>query len=209
MVYIFGMIIPYLLGSIPSAWVLVKLTTGKDLRAIGTGNIGAMNSYDVTGKKWIGIVVFLMDALKGAIAVLLVRIFMHNDVMAVELAAFWVVLGHNLSIFLKGKGGRGLSTTAGAFILINPIVVIIWGIIWSLIMLRIKRNVHIANSVATIITPILLIFITDYFLKIFFFIPNMSRHDLVILTVCVCVVILIRHIKPLKDYFKKGKDNKD
>jgi len=96
-------IIGYLMGTIPGAFILVKLVSGKDIRDIGTGNVGAMNSYDVTNKKWIGIAVFFIDLLKGILAVCIAKFISHNDITAVYLAGFFSVLGHNFNIFLINK----------------------------------------------------------------------------------------------------------
>lgn len=90
----------YLIGSIPFAFLLLKWTTGKDIRTLGTGNVGAMNSYDVTGSKLIGITVGVLDALKGAAAVIVAQTYFSEGLSGTALlgpkmwATFFAVLGH-------------------------------------------------------------------------------------------------------------------
>lgn len=117
-----GLLLSYLLGSIPSAYIAGKLTKGIDLREHGSGNLGATNVYRVLGAK-VAAVVFLADLLKGAIPVLLFSgwtVASHVDHwrFAYGLAA---ILGHVRPIFLLGKGGgKGVATAAGVFFALAP-----------------------------------------------------------------------------------------
>jgi len=117
-----GLLLSYLLGSIPSAYIAGKLTKGIDLREHGSGNLGATNVYRVLGAK-VAAVVFLADLLKGAVPVLLFpgwTVASHVDHwrFAYGLAA---ILGHVRPIFLLGKGGgKGVATAAGVFFALAP-----------------------------------------------------------------------------------------
>ncbi|OGU14257.1 MAG: hypothetical protein A2X61_16720 [Ignavibacteria bacterium GWB2_35_12] len=196
-------LLSYLLGSIPWAFIIVKVFYSEDLRKKGTGNIGAMNSFEITGKKWIGIAVFILDFLKGIASILLAKIISNDNTTIISLAGFFVILGHNFSVFMKFKGGRGLSSAVGVSLMINPLLFIIWALIWVIEFRLIKRNVHIANSAATVLLPAILIIIPENLLMKLMFIPNFSREMLIFITIAICILILIRHIKPLFELFKK------
>jgi acyl phosphate:glycerol-3-phosphate acyltransferase len=113
-------IVSYLLGSIPFGYLLVRLVTGEDVRASGSGNIGATN---VARKSpLLGIATLLLDAAKGLTAVYLARLVFsgpHRHLI-MTVAAFFAVLGHLFPIWLKFRGGKGVATSLGAFLLITP-----------------------------------------------------------------------------------------
>ena len=100
----------YLLGSIPFGLVLVRMAGLGDIRAIGSGNIGATNVLR-TGRKGLALSTLILDGGKGAIAVLVARFVLGEDV--VPLAGFAAVLGHNFPVWLNFKGGKGVATTIG------------------------------------------------------------------------------------------------
>lgn len=139
----------YLIGSIPFAYLLVSLFSGKDIRQEGTGNVGAMNAFDVTGSKLLGVAVMALDALKGAVAVMAAKDLFEGSDVATQLAAFSATLGHCYPIWLKFRGGRGLATAAGATLLFAPSIAISWCVVWALAWLYSKR-LHFCNISATI-----------------------------------------------------------
>ncbi|MCL5991463.1 MAG: glycerol-3-phosphate acyltransferase [Bacteroidetes bacterium] len=196
-------LLSYLLGSIPWAFIIVKVFYSEDLRKKGTGNIGAMNSYDITGKKWIGIAVFILDCFKGAGVILIARLLSNDNVIIISLAGFFVVLGHNFSVFMKFKGGRGLSSAVGVSLMINPLLIIIWTSLWVIEFMLIKRNVHIANAAATVLSPAFLIIIKENLIMKIMMIPNFSGEILFYLTIAICILILIRHVQPIYELIKK------
>ncbi len=194
-------VISYLIGSVPSAYIIVKLATGNDLRKMGTGNIGAMNSYDETKKKWIGITVFLMDCAKGIIAVIISR-FLFNEFAGLAFGAIFAVVGHNFSIFLKFKGGRGLATGTGAMMLINPIFVLVWVVLYELSIHLVNNNIHISCVIATIISPLLIFFIPESLFNITSTGGQIPITQLFYCTSAICVIILLKHIEPIYDLMK-------
>jgi Predicted membrane protein len=117
--YLIIFALSYIVGSIPFAYIIVRLFFRKDISKEGSGNVGAMNSYEVTGRKWVGFLVFLFDFLKGISVVLISRYLIPDDDFAILAASFSVVLGHNFSLFLRFKGGKGLATSAGVLLLIH------------------------------------------------------------------------------------------
>jgi acyl phosphate:glycerol-3-phosphate acyltransferase len=119
----------YLLGSIPFAQVLAR-ANGVDLRNTGTGNIGAGNLALSVGRKW-GLLAAFLDGLKGLIPVLIARYGLGLGLAASGMAGLAAVAGHNWSIFMKGRSGRGLATAAGLIVGLDP-VLIVWVGGWSL-----------------------------------------------------------------------------
>jgi glycerol-3-phosphate acyltransferase PlsY len=199
MIFIAVAIIAYLIGAIPFALILVKSITGANVINEGTGNVGAMNSYDITGKKWIGITVFFLDMLKGAVAILMGYIIGSGSYSFIAIAGLFVILGHNYNIFLGLKGGRGLASGAGIFLMINPLPIIHWCMMWLAGYYIIKRNVHIANGIAIAGMPIL-IFSTPVEMINFFNVINIENVDYFkIHCLILAIVVLLSHIKPIKE----------
>ncbi len=120
----------YLLGSLPSAYLLVRLVRGADVRTVESGSVGALNAFRATGRTWIGLVVLVVDAAKGALAVLLAG--GGAGILTQALAATMAVLGHTRPIWLRGRGGKGLATAAGGLSVITPVAVPLWGVVWAL-----------------------------------------------------------------------------
>ncbi|MCS6988312.1 MAG: glycerol-3-phosphate acyltransferase [Chloroherpetonaceae bacterium] len=179
----------YLFGSIPFAYLLVSMFSGKDIRNEGTGNVGAMNAFDVTGSKALGIAVMILDAFKGVVAVLAAKdLFDAND-YAMQLATLSATLGHCYPIWLKFRGGRGLATAAGATLMFVPSVFVAWCVVWSLAWLYSKR-LHFCNISATIS----LLLIEPIFLPVNFY-PFL---------VLLVGLVLLRHRDVMKTAFKGG-----
>jgi len=107
--------VAYLLGSIPFGYVIVKLTAGRDVRAAGSGNIGATNVGRVAGK-FAGIVTLGLDVAKGYAAVWVAQRLMHSDVAWMMAAAVFAVAGHMFPVWLKFRGGKGVATGVGVFL---------------------------------------------------------------------------------------------
>jgi glycerol-3-phosphate acyltransferase PlsY len=148
----------YLLGSVPSALFVVWLMTGKDVRDLGSGNIGATNATRVGGLR-AGVVVTILDVAKGALPVWAMSVFHPASgwLAATMLAA---VVGHCYPVWLKFRGGKGVATAFGAFLVLSP-----WsaaaGIVLWLIVLLIWRRVSLASMVASAAFPPLLVMIDD------------------------------------------------
>ena len=115
----------YLIGSIPVGYLLTRYATGKNIWEHGSGNIGSTNVKRIAGKK-IAVITQLLDMLKGLLPVSLYLLFFSNN----GASSFWVygvalaaILGHDFSVFLKFKGGKGVNTTLGASVLLAPVAV--------------------------------------------------------------------------------------
>jgi glycerol-3-phosphate acyltransferase PlsY len=119
----------YLVGSIPSAQLLARLK-GVDLRQVGSGNIGAGNLTHSVGPQW-GLTAGVFDGLKGLVPVLLARYVLDMGLAASGMAGLAAVIGHCWSIFVRGRAGRGLATSAGLVFVLDP-VLLVWIGGWSL-----------------------------------------------------------------------------
>lgn len=140
----------YLLGSIPSAYILGKLIKGIDIREHGSGNVGATNAFRVLGK-WVALVVLLFDALKGILGVLFAQKV--GGPWFVVFAALVVMAGHNYSVFLGFKGGRGVATGAGILIALSPKTVIFAVLIFASVLWTTKY-VSLSSIIAALSVPI-------------------------------------------------------
>ncbi len=144
-------VLGYLIGSIPTAYLFGRYSTGRDIRRMGDANMGAANAYRVLGPR-IGIAVYLLDAIKGALTVLIAQWF-HLSQVYVFAAGIAVVAGHNFPIFLRFRGGRGESTTIGILYVVNPISTLIMTVP-TVLTLIISRNVIITSAFLFIILPV-------------------------------------------------------
>ena len=151
-------VIAYLIGSIPTGYLLVKKLKGLDIREIGSGSTGATNVKRVLGTKWF-LVVMLIDALKGYLPVLVaVRWFNFQicyDVTPVLVGAA-AIIGHSKSVFLKFTGGKSVATTIGTYIALNPIVGLIVTAIWAVISYATKY-ISLGSVIAVCLSPLLII----------------------------------------------------
>jgi glycerol-3-phosphate acyltransferase PlsY len=109
----------YLLGGIPFGYLLVKWRTGEDVRAAGSGNIGATNVLRTTGRA-MGIATLLLDVAKGFVAVWAMARFSDRDPVWMSLAALAVMAGHAFPVFLKFQGGKAVASFIGAFLYLSP-----------------------------------------------------------------------------------------
>jgi glycerol-3-phosphate acyltransferase PlsY len=190
MQYLLSAIIGYLFGSIPTAYILLKKTSGIDVTTAGTGNVGAMNSYEVTNSKTIGIMVLVIDFLKGMIPVFIVLYLL-------DLTFFIASLSLLFNPWLNFKGGRGLATAAGGSAVIFPFLLVAWIIFWILSYL-IKKDIHLANILATVLS--LISVLSFYNVIIPFAYPQpVLVNELLLFTSAGLFIIFIKHIKPLKD----------
>ena len=140
-----GGIAGYLIGSIPSAYLITRWKTGIDLRHEGSKNIGARNAFEVTGNKSIGSIVLVLDLMKGLLPVLVSEFVGCSDALAILIPA--LVLGHCYPVWLKFHGGRGLATIAGAVLLVNPFAIVFWLLVYF-VAARLSKHVHFATIVA-------------------------------------------------------------
>jgi len=156
-------IISYLMGSIPFGLILTKIFLNKDIREIGSGNIGATNALR-TGNKAIGYSTLLLDILKAVAPVIYVKIFYQDFLYIASLCAF---LGHVFPIWLKFKGGKGVATYVGILFAINFYFGIIFAISWF-VTFFISKFSSLSSLVGSASIPIYLLILTQFDQVIFF-----------------------------------------
>jgi acyl phosphate:glycerol-3-phosphate acyltransferase len=146
--------ISYLLGSMPFGYLLVRMFTGEDVRTSGSGNIGATNVARKSPA--LGIATLLLDAAKGLVAVLLARALSSGPQqrLIMTTAAFFAVLGHLFPVWLKFRGGKGVATSLGAFILLTPKSILCMVVVFLIIAIAF-RYVSLASVCAAVAFPLL------------------------------------------------------
>jgi acyl phosphate:glycerol-3-phosphate acyltransferase len=176
MIWLGILLLGYLLGSVPSGYLVAK-SQGIDIRQHGSGNIGATNVLRVMGKKW-GYLVFACDVLKGFLAVklagALAAVGGPTDVaLGSVLGAVACILGHNYTVWLKFKGGKGIATSAGVLLgLFPPTVILAVLVIWLVVFL-VGRYVSLASICAALSLPVAVFLLltrsgTDFWLRFWF-----------------------------------------
>ena len=204
----------YLLGSIPFG-VLIARAHGKDLRAIGSGNIGATNVARALGRKW-AYVCFVLDVLKGAIPMLatfpLVRaLSSQSETGKAALLWLWLavgcaaILGHVFPVYLKFKGGKGVSTSFGVALGLWPYFTVpaLVAIAMWIVTVLIGRYVSLASITASVTFPLVLILTI-------LFVPSWDFTDLWPLLIAACIIplmVIIRHRENLQRLIS-GTENK-
>jgi acyl phosphate:glycerol-3-phosphate acyltransferase len=197
-----GIFISYIIGSVPTAYIFCRLLKGVDIRFHGSGNVGATNALRVLGRGP-GILVLILDILKGFVAVTFLGNLIRSGAQVIPDETLRVFLGlscisgHNWTIFLRFKGGKGMATTFGVLLGLSvniPGLRLIFGLIvltWLLIFV-ILRIVSIASVLTGISLPIYMIIFKQ---------PN----ALIALSFLLCIFIILRHSSNLKRFFQ-GKE---
>lgn len=178
----------YLSGSIPFGYILTKRSTGLNILKEGSGNIGSTNVGRIAGKK-IALAVQLLDMLKGLIPVSLVFFLQKFEIVDfpgyfIFFQAFTTILGHDFSIFLRFRGGKGVNTTLGATVLLAPLSVICAVTVYYFIKWRFKYVSSGSLALAITLTVATVAIYPDYYLWAYLF-------------ACSCLIV-IRHIPNLR-----------
>lgn len=203
--YLISLTIGYLIGSFPTAFIILKKSHGLDITQTGSGNVGALNSYQVTKSKRIGLLVLIIDFLKGFLSVMLTILLFGPEFIFPILTITAAVFAHCYSPWLKFKGGKGLVTAAGGFFGLSIPVFVVWSILWSVFYL-IRRDINLANLYASIITAIFSVFGFSVINK-YSFIHAESDFEFSFFVSIVMLIIISKHISSLKESFIKSKIN--
>ncbi|QPA23447.1 glycerol-3-phosphate 1-O-acyltransferase PlsY [Mammaliicoccus fleurettii] len=174
----------YLIGSIPSGYLIGKIFFKKDIREYGSGNTGATNSFRVLGKP-AGFAVTFFDIFKGFIVVFLPALF--NVEIHGLLVGIFAIIGHVYPIYLKFRGGKAVATSAGVLLAVNPILLLILALIFFII-LKLTKYVSLSSIIAAICCVIGSFFISDYIL--------------LITSIAVSVLLIYRHSSNIKRIIK-------
>ena len=164
-----AIVIAYLLGSIPFGYLIVRATQSADIRETGSGGTGATNVSRRAGKA-AGVLTLVLDALKGAAAVAIAKVILGlpfcglaAHIAQVENANWWVaaaaiavILGHIFPVWLRFRGGKGVATGVGVFLVLAPIAVAVAGVIFVLVVWR-TRYVSLGSIVAAAAIPLIML----------------------------------------------------
>jgi glycerol-3-phosphate acyltransferase PlsY len=168
-------LLSYLLGSIPTAYLMGRMIKGIDIREHGSGNPGATNVFRVVGKT-AGTVTLAIDAVKGYLPVILAKHFLPELPAAGILAGLAAIAGHNWTVFLNFKGGKGVATSGGVFLALTPVPMLV-SIGFFLVAFFISGHVSVGSIVAALTFPPVLWLTTHS--------PSMTA------IACICAAILI------------------
>lgn len=200
MEYNISLILGYLIGSIPFAYLVMKKSLGVDISKAGTGNVGAMNSYEVSNSRIIGIIVLILDAAKGVASAYIPMLFFPGEFTLSALALLGAVFAHCYNPWINFKGGRGLATSAGGAAVIFPLMLLSWIILYCIVYFM-RRDIHVSNILASLLSMILFINISSISYK-YTYPPAQSSTELVIFIAALMMLILIKHIEPLNVLLK-------
>jgi acyl phosphate:glycerol-3-phosphate acyltransferase len=202
MIWLAIILLCYLIGSFPSGYLVGK-SQGIDIRRHGSGNIGATNVLRVMGKKW-GYLVFFSDSLKGFIAVK-VGVWLASSAgaeatLAAVVAGICCIIGHNYTVWLRFKGGKGIATSIGVLLAIVPtMIVLIVLVVWLAVFL-VWKYVSLASICAALSLPVAV-------LALFPFVAHGNYWVLVVFSLIVAALAVWRH-RPNIDRLLQGKENR-
>jgi acyl phosphate:glycerol-3-phosphate acyltransferase len=182
----------YLIGGLPFGYWFVRLTAGKDIRSMGSGNIGATNVHRTQGTK-AGIIVLLLDILKGFLAVWLAARLTGDSQLAVASAAAAVMLGHCYPVFLGFKGGKAVATFIGAFLFLTPLALVCTTIAFILVV-SVSRYISLGSIVGAVVFP----------LAVWFF--EHAPREIIAASLFASVLVIYRH-KTNIARLRAGKEN--
>lgn len=194
-------VLGYLLGSLPTAYLLVRWKTRADIRESGSGNVGTLNSYQVSRSYWLGLAVLLIDLAKGALAVFIAQKTFGNGFDPAATAGIAAVIGHNYPLWLGFRGGRGLAPAAGALLVLGWPVVAAWLLLWGGAYLLL-REVNVANAAASLALLALALILPASWLQELFGMDT-SPWFMRAFGVILMGVILVRLIQPVREYWKR------
>jgi len=192
----------YLIGSIPTAFLFVRWKSHVDIRTVGSGNVGTLNSYEVTKSKLVGVAVLVADFLKGVAAVHLASVFAPGaGFAALAVGGVAAVVGHNYPVWLRFKGGRGLATAAGVLISLQWLFVAFWGVWWA-IGFWLTRKVNVGNVVGCLAILLVALLLPEHLLAPL--LPAGAEDgEFRLFGVVLIGVVLIKHVAPVKQYLEE------
>ncbi len=209
---LFVVVLSYIIGSIPTGLLIGKLVKGIDIREHGSGNMGGTNVFRVIGKRF-GILVILLDALKGAIAVILVARLFFGDVPFTNVTPFddftliqifagvAAVIGHIWTIFAEFKGGKGIATALGFLITIITIDMLVAIGVFVLVV-SVSRYISLGSILAAISVPLIMIVRSNIF-----HVDIQGYHTILPFAIALALLVLYTHRTNIDRLFK-GNENR-
>ncbi|MBR3674342.1 MAG: glycerol-3-phosphate 1-O-acyltransferase PlsY [Clostridia bacterium] len=200
--YILMALVAYLIGSVNFSVIISKRIAGFDVRERGSGNAGTTNMLRSVGKGPAALTLIL-DIAKGLVAILIAFLIGKisdeaNAAVLVQLAGFFVVLGHTFPVFFGFKGGKGVATSLGVLLFINPLIGLIC-LVFALAVMAFTRMVSLGSIMAAILFPVLTLFIKDNYIA--------DGYTYVFFGIAMAVLVIFNHRSNLKRIYT-GKENR-
>ena len=181
---IIALFIAYILGSIPTSYIMGKLIKGIDIRDFGSGNVGATNALRILGTK-VGVFTLIIDIGKGFLAVNIARMIISEPTdLILILTGLFAIIGHIFTIFLKFKGGKGVATSAGVFIALVPVPVALAFFVF-VFTVWLSKFVSLGSILAA-----LTLFVSELIINIWI---SFAELEFLIFTFIIALFIIIRH----------------
>ncbi|MCH8191768.1 MAG: glycerol-3-phosphate acyltransferase [Chloroflexi bacterium] len=188
--YIAIAVVGYLLGSIPTAYVAVRWATGRSVMEYGTGNVGTMNVHRATNSKSLTVLVLAGDMLKGAASLgmgyALARAGGLDVEMGPAVGGVLAVVGHNYSVFLGFKGGKGIATSGASVLWFAPPLGAVWTGVF-LVTVAVTKLMVVGQIVATLVLPV---------------VAHVAFSDVALVIDALAALVFIRHAPRLKNVFQ-------
>lgn len=179
-------VMAYLIGSFPSAYLAAKIARARDVRKVGSGNVGGMNVIRNVGFLP-GAVAGLVDVGKGALAAGLAR-YVSDNLTVILLAAFFVVVGHNWMIFIGFSGGKGVGTIAGALLILCPLALPL--LIAAIVIISlIVRDSYVGTASGFICLPVI-------------FWALGGNYQWILFGVALATVVIAKHLGDIKEFLR-------
>ena len=201
-IYILVAVIAYAIGSVNFSVIISKRMAGFDVRERGSGNAGSTNMLRSVGKGAAALTLFL-DISKGLVAILIAFILgkfidVINPAILVQVAGFFVVLGHTFPIFFGVRGGKGVATALGVLLFINPIIGLIC-LVFALLVMIFTRMVSLGSIMAAILFPVLTLLITYNYL--------VDGYTYIFFGIAMAALVIFNHRANIKRLYN-GTENK-
>jgi glycerol-3-phosphate acyltransferase PlsY len=185
-------LISYILGSIPFGYIVSKLVKKIDIRDYGSGNIGATNTLRILGP-FMASIVLIGDIGKGYFSIYLSRLISQDSIFILTMAGLAVICGHDWSLFLKFKGGKGVATTFGVILALNPMISILAAIVWGIVIINTRYA-----SLSSISAVISIMIFTILFKQ---------PYEYIIFSMIIIILTIFRHQENIKR-LKLGNESK-
>lgn len=191
----------YLVGSIPVGQFIVRRKAHVDILESGSGRSGGFNAFVVTKSKYTGILVGVLDALKGFLVVLAAGIVFPQSLLHGCVSLFGVITGHNYPVWTKFRGGRGLSTAAGGMFILGFSYTIVWCVIWVLTRVGLKRDILVSNITAIMLAPPVL-WLLPWALIRRLLVEQFDQWTFLFFSCTLSTILLLSHIDAMNEFWK-------
>ncbi|MBI5472574.1 MAG: glycerol-3-phosphate acyltransferase [Ignavibacteriae bacterium] len=197
--YMLAGVVGYLIGSFPTAYLVVKWKSQIDIRTAGSGNVGTLNSYQVTNSRFVGAIVLVIDVVKGLLAVLFIKQITGTEFVPQALTGVCAVLGHDFPIWLRFKGGRGLATAAGVMLAVSWFLVVLWMLLWF-VGKKISHDINVGNAFATL-ALLLLVVVAPASLLVSITPQGVQGVEFLLFVAVLVIVIMTKLVEPVRAFF--------